>query len=49
MKKYIIVNGKIVIIRSREPSAGKEKVVPSKKLYNRKKEKEILTEEKNVL
>lgn len=37
MKRYIKINGKPVVIKTREPFAPKEKVIPSKKVYNRKK------------
>lgn len=37
MKKFIKINGKRLTIKVREPYAKKEKVVQSKKIYNRKK------------
>jgi hypothetical protein len=37
MKKTIKINNKIITIKIRESFASKEKVVISKKIYNRKK------------
>ena len=39
MKKYVKINNKAVVIKTREKYAPKEKVVKMKTKYNRKKEK----------
>ena len=36
MKKYFKINGEQMVAKVREPYAPKQKVVKSKKLYNRK-------------
>lgn len=42
MKKYIKINGKETVIKSRETYAPKERVVQTKKKYNRNAEKKEL-------
>jgi hypothetical protein len=39
MKKRLKINGELIVIKTREPYAPKEKVKQSKRVYNRKKNK----------